>query len=187
MKARNWMAVWTCAALLGVAAMGCATSTEAPRNDDDSEEVNQGALSNEQTALADLAQAQVDAAAQQYEGKPNILVGLAPKEDSRLVVLPNVSNGPRTPESIRADLTAVGVSEQGAARIAGLYRSIYESSSYYVKGSEIYFIKSEADAAKADGIVFHTIKVFSECSSATVSAFDLAGARVLKVSDGACS
>lgn len=175
---------WTLASFLCASLAACGGGQDAPAG---TSEQNQTDLTGEQTALADDALEQINAAAEQGSEGPNYVRGLAPDAHSRLVPLPATSEGPRTPDALRADLEAVGVSQRGAARIAGFYRStVYESSSQFISGSQIYMLEAEDEPVRADGIVFHFIRVFSECSSASLNVFDLEGDRVLKDNATAC-
>lgn len=154
----------------GGASAGVATEADATEAED---EVT--TLSAEQQALAALAAAEIDAAAARFDGKPNLLVELSPKAGSKLT---RVTAIPLDDEGVvKSALAASGASARGAARIAALVRSLR------FRGLASLSIWSLAGG----GFVLHGIDRVDECSHATVTAFDVEGNRVSRVSDGACS
>lgn len=167
---------WILVAAVMVGAMGCASSDETSNgaNEGNGEE-DVVTLSAEQQSLADLAMAEVHAAAERFDGEPNLLVALRPNEGSKLT---RVTAIPIDDEAIvKSALAAAGASNRGAARMAGLVRSLR------FRGQASIAIWAIAGG----GFVLHTIDRKGECSFATVSAFDVEGDRVARATDDACS
>jgi hypothetical protein len=158
---------------------GCAAPTAAP--DEETVEVQSEELTAAQQALATLARAEVAAAAEKFQGEPNLLVEIDPTSASRLRELPIGGAGNA---ALRTSLTNVGTTTVGAARIAGFSDSVRFRG---IPSKTIFYLRKVGDGASAVGIVIHTIDRIDECSFAKVSAFDLKGTRVLSERIAYCS
>jgi hypothetical protein len=164
--------------LLVALATGCSAGVAPPSEGGD--EVAVEDLTSAQRALARDIRAEVDRAAERYEGQPNMLVAFTPPVDSRLRLLSTGSDN----AAKRAALQSAGATERGAARIAGFLDSLKFRG---LSQLEVYVVIGEKAEDRPVGIVVHSRDIFGDCTSAVVSGFDLIGARVSRDTSGGCS